>query len=208
MLNGWVKRKDKEKNKYYGVVVGINDPLHRNRVQIRVDELHKGVPDELLPFFRPKDYKGNSLEADVNIPAIGTRIEVGFEEEDFYNGVYYQGLPDKNSANDSFYNGYPNFKGFKTSSGNIVKWYDNGDLDVISSSGETLYLREGKFTLSGNLKIIGNLEVSENITVTKDITCTNLSATTEVTANSIPLSTHKHDKVQTGSDVSGTPVVS
>lgn len=188
-LGNWVKRKAVEKNRYYGVVVGIEDKLHSNRVQIRVDKLHEGVPDEYLPFFRPSQTNNSNSTLEVNIPPIGTNIEVGFEEEDFYNGVYYQGLPNNINTQDSFYEGYPNFRGFKTSSGNIVKWYNNGDLDIISASGGKVSLKGTKFTIQGDLEVSGEIKCKE------------------CTANSIALSKHKHSGVQTGSGVSGQPTM-
>lgn len=54
---------------------------------------------------------------------------------------------------------------------------------------------------NGQITIVGDVVHNGNLTVNGSIT-----ATAEITGNGIPLSTHKHTGVQTGSGTSGNPI--
>lgn len=68
----------------------------------------------------------------------------------------------------------------------------NGNI-VISQGSSDITLSGGNITISGNTTINGNLQVNGTINATANITGTTVKGTTEVIANTINLSTHKHN---------------
>lgn len=189
-LADWVKLKDKSKNKYFGEVISRNDPLGDNAVQIRIKSLHQNVPDEYLPWYRPAKNLNTTNNYEVNLPPIGAILEIQFEDEDFYNGVYLRGIKKSSDLNDSFFDDYGTFsKGFKTSTGNTIKVYDSGNILVETASGYY-------FTLTGD-----TLNTNANITTTANIIAKQITVE-EAIVNNIPISTHKHISAPSGSPTS------
>ena len=71
--------------KYSGVVVDIDDPMKLQRVKIRIPQLHRGIPDEDLPWSMPqRTGQANSAggTGTVRVPPKGTKVYSQFENGD------------------------------------------------------------------------------------------------------------------------------
>lgn len=89
------------KSRFRGYVVDRDDPKKRQRVKIRIPQLHRGISDEDLPWSRPSNggvsNAGSGVGA-VNIPPVGALVEGFFEEDDPHNFVF-SGSPTVDSVN-------------------------------------------------------------------------------------------------------------
>lgn len=84
---------------FIGIVVNNvdeDDKKQRQRVQIRIPQRHRGVPDAMLPWAIPDTTGGvNNMQVqsgsqvgNVNIPPIGSKVWVRFEDNDPHNPRY------------------------------------------------------------------------------------------------------------------------
>lgn len=115
----------------YGYVVDNNDPLKRQRVKIRIPQLHRGVPDSLLPWSLPAgaghENSGGGMGS-VHIPAKGAKMRIKFDSNDPHRPRYDQtGSPKTGDVNDANelrnHPDYPYVRGHVDPAGN--KWEVN-----------------------------------------------------------------------------------
>ena len=92
------------KNTFYrGVVVDINDPEKIGRVKIRIPSFHgvsegagNWVPNAGLPWAVPATWNGSGNNmGEYNLPTVGTRVLVTFENGDLKYPLYFGGIPTK-----------------------------------------------------------------------------------------------------------------
>lgn len=111
-------------NFYVGIVVNNvdeDDKKQRQRVRIRIPQLHRNVPDEHLPWAIPDNTQGvgntqvesGSQIGSVNIPSIGSKVYIRLDENDPHN-PRYGGSPsvdDVSKNNELLEENYPHTRG-------------------------------------------------------------------------------------------------
>lgn len=109
---------------YIGEVVDNNDPEKQQRIKIRIPELHRGVPDEDLPWCLPNarlGAQGNSSGGvgSMSIPVVGSKIEVSMGNNSSYFPTY-GGSPTTKDVKNEFaqHPDYPHVYGHVDRSGN------------------------------------------------------------------------------------------
>lgn len=137
----WCIKQNPNQNDFTGIIVGVNDPHQNNRAQVRIPFLHKGVPDEMLPWYQngniQKNVKG---ETEIKIPVLGSTVKVAFENDDFYTGTFYDGYKaiqdiDQDYMADGNITGYGNFDGHKDQWGNWWKVGNDGTVTFKTNQG-------------------------------------------------------------------------
>jgi hypothetical protein len=76
---------------HFGYVVDNNDPKKRQRVKIRIPQLHRGIPDSDLPWCMPigeGHAQSGAGVGSVNVPNNGALLRVSFSEDDPHNPKY------------------------------------------------------------------------------------------------------------------------
>lgn len=150
--------------KWRGYVVDRNDPEKRQRVKIRIPQLHRGIPDSQLPWSMPTN--GGQANAGggvgtVAIPAKGALVEGFFEEDDPHN-FRFTGSPPVDSVNkdnELLGEDYPYTEGSIDESGNrtsvnrlrneILIHHTSGASIFIDGAGNISLNAKGKLTLNG-----------------------------------------------------------
>lgn len=148
---------------FRGYVVDNNDPLKRQRVRIRIPQLHRGIPDEHLPWSMPvstgNSHAGSGVGS-VYVPPKGALIEGFFEEDDPHN-FRIAGSPPVDSVNkdnELLQEDYPHTEGHVDEGGN--KWSVNklrNEVLFQHKSGATIFI-DG----SGNIQLSAKGRLSLN----------------------------------------------
>ena len=110
-----------------GYVIDNNDPEKRQRVKIRVAQLHRNVTDEDLPWAIPdgSQSRGNAGAGagSVNVPVLYAKVYIRFDDNDPHN-PRYSGSPTTDDVNgenellDSDAESYPHSRGNIDDAGN------------------------------------------------------------------------------------------
>ena len=109
---------------YTGVVVINNDPEKRQRYKVRVAQLHRGIPDEDLPWVMPQN---NSSQANagvgvggVNVPPKGAKMNYSMTDNDPHNPMVNGSVTtdDVNKDNELLNEDYPGTYGMVDHAGN------------------------------------------------------------------------------------------
>lgn len=130
-----------------GWVVDNVDPDKRQRVRVRVPQLHRNVPDDKLPWaiMDSSQSRANAGAGagSVNVPVKGSKIYVRFEENDPHN-PRYSGSPatdDVNKDNELLKEDYPHSRGTIDDAGNRTNVNTEKEtIDVTHKSGTTIHI--------------------------------------------------------------------
>lgn len=160
-----------------GWVVDNVDPEKRQRVKLRIPQLHRNVPDDKLPWAIPDATQSTSNagggSGSVNVPTRGAKIYVRFEENDPHN-PRYAGSPttdDVNKDNELLQEDYPHTRGTVDDAGNrMASNSEKETIDITHKSGSTIHIAaDGTISLSvasdmntgavGTIKIVSNSKV-------------------------------------------------
>lgn len=141
------KRSDLTRPDYTGVVVDNNDPEKRQRVRIRVPQLHRNTPDEWLPWSAPKN-NGNIANAgagvgSVFVPPKGAKLDYSLTDNDPHNPQYGGSVTtdDVNKDNPILQEDYPHTYGAQDQAGNLEKTNtDKNTKTFIHKSGATTHI--------------------------------------------------------------------
>jgi hypothetical protein len=152
--------------------VDEDDKKQRQRVQIRIPMLHRNISDEDLPWSIP-DVTFNSYSnagagvGGVNIPPIGSKLYVRFDENDPHN-PRYSGSPstdDVSKDNELLKEDYPHTRGTVDAAGNrsSVNVEKNTKTDI-HKSGTTIHIdANGTISIASaadfNLGAQGNINI-------------------------------------------------
>jgi len=141
------------RNLFTGTVVDNNDPERRQRVKVRIPDVHRGIGDADLPWARKKDGSGAAAGVgEVRVPPVGAKVSVEFRNGDQYQPEY-GGTPvsDDVGVEDSFPN-YPNSYGWVDQAGNsvIIDTTDGSNsITITHCSGTVIQIdNTGKIKLS------------------------------------------------------------
>lgn len=149
-----------------GFVVDNVDPDKDNpkqRVRIRIPQLHRGVPDDKLPWSIPDasrsaDNAGSGVGS-VSVPTIGSKLYVRLEENDPHN-PRYSGSPttdDVNGGNELLKEDYPHTEGFTDAAGN--RFAINKEKQTVNfthTSGTTFFIdAKGGVSVSAASVMVG-----------------------------------------------------
>lgn len=151
------------KNDLIGYVIDNVDPDKRQRVRIRCPQLHRNVPDNLLPWTIP-DRSDNYSNAgkgvgSVNVPPIGSKVYYRLDENDPHN-PRYGGSPatdDVNKEHEMLNEKYPHTRGNVDSANNRrASNNEKETVDFVHSSGTTQHVASNgavNVNTAGNMKI-------------------------------------------------------
>jgi len=166
---------------YRAIVLDNNDPLKQGRIKAEVIPYFVGIESSIIPWAVPKNLSVSGAGIGYGssfIPDIGTKVWVFFEMGDVYQPVYDGEASDGVSGLPSFMlTGYPNTRGFQTSSG--IKFYINdltqtvtinhpsGSSVVVDVTGDVAITSLNKIELDApTVDVNGNLNVSTGYTGT------------------------------------------
>lgn len=166
-----LKRPDLSRGRYQGYVVDNKDPDKRQRVKIRIPQLHRNVPDSDLPWVRPS-HRGQANAGSgvgrVDVPPEGALMDVSFDEDDPHNPLYH-GSPalDKVAKDNEILNeDYPHTVGEVDDSGN--KWTINKlrkEALFQHVSGSSIFMDgAGNITLNAKSKLVLNGSTGVDVT--------------------------------------------
>ena len=126
---------------YIGSVVDNNDKRRLQRVQVRIHDIHRQVPDEQLPWCLPLAnlFGSNAGIGQMGpIPTKGSRVYISYLDDSPYFPVYIGGtvsidrrlkdFTDDEHDDDGLAADYPNVYGVIDRSGN--RWYFNTETDI------------------------------------------------------------------------------
>lgn len=118
-------------NIFVAKVVNNNDPLKLQRVQFRIQKIHRDVKDVDLPWASPlsKSVQGNNQIGSLYIPVNGSTIIVEYIDD---YSIFYRGdfISSQSSNSELVQNYYTKCYGFIDASGN--KFFINTELDTVS----------------------------------------------------------------------------
>jgi len=100
-LKDFVNERFLKGNLIQGTVVDNNDPFQANRIKVKVDGVTDKIDKKYLPWYVIEMPATNGSNAKNDIPKVGSRVLVYFEEEDIMNGkVIYSvsSIPPKSSV--------------------------------------------------------------------------------------------------------------
>lgn len=96
-----IKQRNSLDGEWLGTVVNNNDPLGRSRVQVKLDDLTKDIPNSDLPWYLVVNHPNTSSNSHVSIPRISSRVLVEFPNNNIYDGIVTKTIvikpADKNS---------------------------------------------------------------------------------------------------------------
>lgn len=82
---------------YIAKIVDVMDPKKQQRVKIRIAQLHRNVPDAMLPWSRPASSNGGanagSGVGSVRVPPKGATVYANMEDNDPHSSITYGGSP-------------------------------------------------------------------------------------------------------------------
>lgn len=166
-----LKRPDLSRGRFQGYVVDNKDPDKRQRVKIRIPQLHRDVPDEDLPWTRPS-HRGQANAGGgvgrVDIPPEGSLMDVSFDEDDPHNPLYHgsPALDEVAKDNEILNEDYPHTVGEVDEAGN--KWTVNRlrrEVLFQHKSGSSIFIDgAGNIILNARAKLILNGASGVNVT--------------------------------------------
>lgn len=173
-----LSRPNLTKGTWRAYVVDVQDPDKRQRVKIRIPQLHRDIPDSDLPWSMPNTVGQAHAGAGVgtvNVPPEGSLVEVWFEEDDPHNPRYGGSPPldEVHSENELLQEDYPHTKGFVDEAGNkvtintakneIMVQHKTGASFFIDGEGNITITAKKSLTFSGpegiNLTSGGNVNI-------------------------------------------------
>lgn len=134
-------------NNFIGTVINVNDPDKRQRVKIRIPQLHRNVSDADLPWSRPSASSGGanagSGVGSVRVPPKGAKLYINMEGNDPHN-VHYGGSPTVDNAhktNEILNEDYPHTYGEVDHAGNkTVTNTQKNTKTFVHKSGTTVHI--------------------------------------------------------------------
>lgn len=140
-------------NKFIAEVIDNNDPLKQGRCQIYIAHLMENWNPDHYPWAYPnRDWSSN-------IPEIGDKIWIFFEEEEFLKKPFYQNkvqFIDENDANEtigSMTGAYPDIKYIQLKNGvSIGLNSDETEISILAGNAEIFIDKNGKVNINGNTK--------------------------------------------------------
>lgn len=145
---------------FEGYAINVNDPDKRQKVRVRIPVLHRGIPDDKLPWANIQSGVANAGGGvgGVSVPDRFAKLIINFSEDDPHNPQYSASpaSDDVNKENELLQNDYPNTKGEIDSFGNRFSTNRaTGEITIAHKSGAIIYI-DG----SGNVSIAGAGDVS------------------------------------------------
>jgi hypothetical protein len=143
---------------YIGIVVDNNDPLHMQRIRVRIHEIHRGLADKEIPWAIRQcpamQGMGGGI-SNVGVPALYTKVEVRFMDDSINYPKYVGSLSNSTDlVNAEFLTHYPNVYGFTDAAGNIFK------VDTTSGSETVNFTHKSGLTIS--ISSEGNCSINAN----------------------------------------------
>lgn len=139
-------------------VINNDDPLHQERVQIRVPVMHDATDDADLPWAYPVKIKlqgSTSSVGAVGIPVNGTDVIVVFQQGNKHEPLYIGTLTTGEDLIAELLEDYPHTWGFKDAAGNLLK---------VNTAANTFHFKTGS-----NVVIDTNADGKLSITVPDDV---------------------------------------
>ena len=142
-----VKKPTLQGSEYEGHVISNKDPDKRQRVQIRIPILHRGIPDDKLPWSNTKAGGGTSNAGSgvgsVQVPDNFAKVRINFVDDDPHNPQYSTSptSDDVNKDNELLQEDYPSTQGNADSFGN--RWSVNratGDVNFTHKTGTSIHV--------------------------------------------------------------------
>lgn len=179
-----------------GYVVDVNDPEKRQRVRIRVPLLHRGIPDNKLPWVNQQGMGQANAGGGVGTAAVPdkyAKVMYKLLEDDPHAPQYGPSLAsdEVNKDNELLKEDYPNTVGHTDSYGN--RWSVNkatGDVTMVHKSGATITIDGGGNVNIGspgdiNIGAKGNLNLGAAgvVKISAGSTCDIAGSTIELNTN-------------------------
>lgn len=151
-----LRRPNLTSTNFIGKVIDVNDPEKRQRVKLRIPQLHRGVPDNLLPWTRPSSSQGGANAGagagSVRVPPKGATLYGNLEGNDPHN-IHYGGSPTIDSAhkdNEILNEDYPHTFGEVDHAGNkTVTNTQKNTKTYVHKSGTTIHISaDGSVSIS------------------------------------------------------------
>lgn len=172
------RRDGLKQTKLTGYVVDNEDPEKRQRVRIRIPQLHAGIPDDKLPWVTRRaegQHNSGGGVGDVRVPQKGAKVFSTFDDGDPHNS-YYGNSPttdDVNKENKILEDDYPHTYGsvdhygnkttVNTKTGVVNFTHKSGASTTYDGSGNVSIVSPGNVTISakGDLVIVagGKMQV-------------------------------------------------
>lgn len=200
---------------YQGVVTNINDPEKRARIKVICPDVLGGEVESA--WCDPVVTVAYDNGGDLCVPAKDETVWVQFIAGDSNRPVYLGGWWQKNMT--PLGGNYSNVDKLR-----IIKYADctitmqNGIIDINTGAGTfDLRIQDGKLIINGDLTVNGNVTAHSvygngsggvmqvDAIQANTITATNVSASGEVSAKGVALSSHTHGGVDIGSGNTSTP---
>lgn len=140
-------------NKFIAECINNNDPLKQGRICIFIPYLMENFSSDHYPWAYP------DREWSSNIPEIGEKIWVFFEEEKYFKKPFYQNkvqFIESNDANEtigSMTGKYPNLKYIQLKNGVSIAFNsEETEVTIVAGDAEIFIDSSGKINLNGNSK--------------------------------------------------------
>ena len=209
---------------YQGIVTNINDPEKRGRIKVKCPDVLGGNTESA--WCDPMIPVAYDTGGDFCIPVKDEAVWIQFIAGDANRPVWLGGWWKKDMT--PLGDNYSNIDKIR-----IISYADctitmqDGKIDINIGAGNCdLRIEDGKVTVKGNLSVEGSVTAdsitadsissdsvisaekvtSSSVEATGQIKGSTIIGTTEVTANNISLTTHKHSDVTTGSDNTGSAI--
>lgn len=142
-----LKRPNLASPNFIGKVVDVNDPKKRQRIKLRIPELHRGIPDNLLPWSRPMSSPSGANAGagvgSVRVPPKGSTLYGSLESNDPHS-IHYGGSPTLDSAhkdNEILNEDYPHTYGEVDHAGNkTITNTQKNTKTMVHKSGTTFHV--------------------------------------------------------------------
>lgn len=148
---------------YMGIIEDIADPLKTGRVKVRVFGLHtQTLAKAKLPWFLPAfpiNAPQNAGIGDSGIPSIGSRVLVGFINNDVLQGFYFATIAGNNDL--------PNPTDYQNNHRQI-KTFNNDKIDIEKDNGITITNHDLKTKVQVKEAEINIITPSGTINITGD----------------------------------------
>ncbi len=171
-------------------VIANNDPLHLQRVQVKIPIIHDGVPNNQLPWCVPEKFDGVGQGGNAgacHVPVVNSLVKVVFKEGDPHQPEYTSAVVTPGTVHPLFLTNYPNRWGVIDPKGNqfyvdmmagdAYYQHHSGTLLHINNDGSATatvvgpltssapnWTHTGPITVNGNVTINGNEAVNGNVT--------------------------------------------
>jgi hypothetical protein len=146
---------------FSGVVVDNNDPQRLQRCRIRIRDLHRELQDSEIPWARKRDASRGTAPGltNVDVPPMGSQVNVSFNEESLYSPEYFGGVfshPQQAAPAE----GYPHVILEQDQGGNFIRrdtragynsitiGHASGTIVEINNSGDVRITSAGKIEMS------------------------------------------------------------